>query len=275
MVTAAREEIRSSLRRRRPRPTPPGTVRLSVVVPAYREAARIATAVERLRRELGELVGPDQLEIVVVDDGSDDGTAEVARRAGADQVLAQPDNRGKGASVRAGVLVAHGRTIAFTDADLAYAPAQLERLLLEVEAGWDVVVGSRYHRDTTTVVRARRLREVGGRAINAATRAVLVGAHPDTQCGCKAFRSDIARVLFGRGRVDGFAFDVELFVLVERLGFSLTEVPVHVENSDTSSVHVVRDAATLLVDLVRIARRTRAGAYDAVPGELDHLVPGG
>ncbi len=275
MDRAGKAEVHRALATRRTRPPAPGAVRLSVVLPAYEEAGRIGATVTRVRSELGPLVGDAGLEIIVVDDGSGDATAAEARRVGADQVLALPTNRGKGAAVRAGVLAATGRTVAFTDADLAYAPEQMARLLDQVEAGWDVVVGSRYHRGTTTVVRARPLRELGGRAINAATRTVLVDRHPDTQCGLKAFRSDIARVLFERGRIDGFAFDVELFLLMERYGFSLTEVPVRVENSDESTVHVVRDALRLLVDLARIRRDAAAGRYDVAPGALDHLIPGG
>src|SRR5699024_2520863 len=115
------------------------------------------------------------------------------------------------------------------------------RLLAKVEDGWDVVVGSREHTETTTLVRARRVRELGGRLINLATHAVLLGAHRDTQCGIKAFRSDVARSLFGRSRIDGFAFDVELFHLAERDRLSVREVPVEVENAERSSVRAVRD----------------------------------
>jgi glycosyltransferase involved in cell wall biosynthesis len=243
------------------------------VIPAFREAERIGSSVGRIRSELGPLVGADQLEIVVVDDGSGDGTAEEARRAGADQVLVQPENRGKGAAVRAGMMAATGRTRAFTDADLAYAPAQVARLLHAVEDGWDVVVGNRHHVDTTTVVEARWLREAGHRVINGATRAVLAGGHQDTQCGLKAFRSDVAGLVFGRSRVDGFAFDVELFMLAERYGLSLTEVPVEVENSDLSTVKVARDSVRLVIDLGRIRLAMASGAYDLAPGELERLAP--
>ncbi|HEY4376383.1 MAG TPA: hypothetical protein VGM93_04465, partial [Acidimicrobiales bacterium] len=137
--------------------------------------------------------------------------------------------------------------------------------------GWDVVVGSRRHTDTTTLVRARRLREIGGRAINLCTHAVLLGQYRDTQCGLKAFRSDVARALFAKTQVDGFAFDVELFHLVERYRLSLEEVPVSVENTTRSTVRVARDAARLLRDLVRIRRAAAAGAYDPAPGELEGL----
>jgi len=106
------------------------------------------------------------VELIVVDDGSTDGTADAARAGGADRVLVHPTNRGKGAAVRTGVLAATGSTIAFTDADLSYAPEQLEGLLEIVESGFDVVVGSRKHDMTRTLVQAGRLREVGGRVIN-------------------------------------------------------------------------------------------------------------
>jgi dolichyl-phosphate beta-glucosyltransferase len=267
--------VRRDLDERIPRPPAPGDVRLSVVVPAVGEEARIAATVHRLRAELVELRETGGLEIVVVDDGSTDATAAVARAAGADQVVTFPENRGKGAAVRAGMNVAHGRTLAFTDADLAYPPSELMSLVLAVEDGWDVVVGSRKHTDTTTLVRAGRLREIGGRVINLFTHAVLLGQYRDTQCGIKAFRSDVARLLFSKARVDGFAFDVELFHLVERYRLSLAEVAVTVENSARSTVRVAPDAARLLRDLARVRRWAVRGFYEPATGELESLVPAG
>ncbi len=255
--------VRAEQDRRVERPDPPGDVRLSVVVPAYREEDHIAGAVRSLREALAVVADDGGLEILIVDDGSGDRTADAAREAGADQVLEQPSNRGKGAAVRRGVLASHGRTVAFTDADLSYSPDQILRLLDMVEQGWDVVVGSRQHEDTTTLVRAGRLREVGGRAINLLTQVVLLGQYRDTQCGLKAFRSDVARVLFGRGMVEGFAFDVELFHLAERYRLSLTEVPVSVANSPRSTVRVARDALGLVRDLFRVRRWAKLGRYDA------------
>jgi hypothetical protein len=110
---------------------------------------------------------------------------------------------------------------------------------------------------------------LGGRAIHLATRAVLVAPHGDTQCGLKGFRSDVARQLFAHSHLDGFAFDVEIIHLVERYGCSLREVPVQVANSDRSTVHVVRDALALLVDLVRIGRLGAGGAYDSAPATAE------
>jgi glycosyltransferase involved in cell wall biosynthesis len=202
------------------------------------------------------------VEVVVVDDGSSDATADEARGAGADQVLVHPVCRGKGAAVRTGVLAATGRTIAFTDADLSYAPDQLAGMLELVESGLAVVVGSRKHEMTRTLVRAGRLREVGGRVINWLTaRAVPLGDHRDTQCGLKAFSAEAARFIFERSKIDGFAFDVEIFVIAERNGLSLAEVPVSVVNSSRSTVHVARDALRLVRDLFRIRRWSRRGTY--------------
>jgi dolichyl-phosphate beta-glucosyltransferase len=255
------QQVREDQARRPDREPPPGEVRVSVVVPAYGEADRIGATIARLREALAHEAEAGGLEIVVVDDGSADGTAEAARRAGADQVIVQPHNRGKGAAVRAGMLAARGRAVVFTDADLSYPPHQILRLLADVEAGWDVVVGSRRHVDTVTLVHARRLRELSGRLFNSLTHAVLLGQYRDTQCGLKAFRSDAARLIFSVARVDGFAFDVEVFHLVERFRLSLAEVPVTLSNSGASTVRVGLDAARMVRDLFRIRRWASRGLY--------------
>jgi dolichyl-phosphate beta-glucosyltransferase len=269
MFDAVRDDQREPVRR----PRPPGDLRLSVVVPAFREADRIGDTVARIRAELATVAREGGLEIVVVDDGSDDGTAAAARQAGADVVVSYQPNRGKGAAVREGVLASHGRTVAFTDADLSYPPEQLTRFLERIEAGWDVAVGSRQHTDTLTVVRAGRLREAGGRIINVLTGVVLLGRYRDTQCGLKAMRSDVGRVVFSHARIDGFAFDVELFHLVERYRFTLTEVPVEVVNSSRSTVHVVRDAVRLVRDLFRVRAGARMGAYEVDVADLPARIP--
>ena len=253
------------------RPPPPGDRGCTVVVPAYREGARIGSTVTAVRAAF-EAAGGD-VEILVVDDGSDDDTAPAARDAGADEVLVHVENSGKGAAVRTGVLAARGRVIAFTDADLAYSPDQLVELQDRVEDGWDVVVGSRRHTDAIALVRAGRLRELGGRVINLLTQVVLLGRYVDTQCGLKAFRSDVARSIFERTRVDGFAFDVEVFHLVERDRLSLLEVPVRVVNSERSSVRVARDAGRLVADLFAIRRRAAVGGYSRSTGERPAVPP--
>lgn len=259
LVRAVRAEQGEPARR----PPAPGDRRLSVVLPAFRQQAVIAGSVARVRDALEPTLGAGQLEVIVVDDGSGDDTGAQAEAAGASRVVIHPENRGKGAAVRSGAAVARGRTIAFTDADLAYDPTQLLLVLGRIESGWDVAVGSRRHTDAVTLVRARRLREVGGRLINLLTQAVLLGQYRDTQCGLKAFRSDVAPVVLGQGVIDGFAFDIELFHLVERNGLSMIEVPVQVANSEQSSVRVVRDGARLVRDLFRIRRNAAAGRYRA------------
>ncbi len=244
-----------------PKPSP-GSFRLSVVIPAYKAESFIESTVRRLRDELEPAVGAGELEIVIVDDGSSDDTFGAAQRSGADLVLKLPENKGKGAAVRRGMLSAHGRTIAFTDADLAYEPVLLLTLLSEVEAGWDVVVGSRGHIETVTLVRAGRLRALGSRAINLISFGVLLGAYRDTQCGLKAFRSDAAHAIFSVARIDRFAFDIEVFHLAERLRLSLEEVPVTLTNSEGSTVRVGLDSLRVLVDMIRIRRLAGQGAYD-------------
>jgi dolichyl-phosphate beta-glucosyltransferase len=295
-------ELTSARRVRWDRPPPPGDRRLSVVVPAYGEADRIGETVRRIRRSLADIPdapepapgpgpgmaptpgsgagmaptpgsGPGEggVEVVVVDDGSADATADAALAAGADQVVVQPRNRGKGAAVRAGMLAARGRTVAFTDADLAYAPDQLRRILAAIEAGWDVAIGDRRHPDTTTLAPASPLRALGSRVINMLGYAVLLGSYRDTQSGLKGFRSDVARFVFSRTRVDGFAFDIEVLHLVERHQLSLVEVPVEVTNTSRSTVHASRDAARTVVDLFRIRRWSAHGDYEAAGDDLPVL----
>ena len=252
-------DTRRSLGARRALPLTDATRRLTVVVPAKDEEARIATTVARLRDELADL----DPEVLVVDDGSTDATADVAAAAGA-RVVRHDVNRGKGAAVRSGVLAAEGRTVAFLDADLAYPPAQVRPLLAAIEDGWDVAVGDRFH--PASVVEGRtRLRFVAGRLFNALTATVLLGQYRDTQCGCKAFRADVARSLFGRTRLDGFAFDVEVLHLVERDRLSLLEVPVTLAESGPSSVRLVKATVEMLRDLLRVRRWSAGGVYDRPP----------
>jgi dolichyl-phosphate beta-glucosyltransferase len=223
----------------------------------------VGESVARVRDALGDL----DLEILVVDDGSSDATAERAEAAGA-RVVRLGHNQGKGAAVRAGMLAATGRTIAFTDVDLAYAPEQLRPLLAAVEAGWDVAVGNRWHPDSEAVARASILRQASSRMFNLLTATVLLGHYRDTQCGCKAFRADVARIIFGRTRLDGFAFDVEVLHLVERYRLSLTEVPVQVADGGPSTVRVAAAAAGMVRDLFRVRRWGSEGAYELTASEL-------
>jgi putative flippase GtrA len=252
-------DTRRDLRTRHDRPPAEGRHRLTVVLPAYREEVRVADSV---RRVVDALDGID-VEVVVVDDGSPDATADRAEAAGA-TVVRLPRNRGKGAAVRAGMLAATGRTVAFTDVDLAYPPEQLRALLDAIEAGWDVAVGNRRHPGSEALTRPSLVRQASSKLFNLLTSSVLLGQYRDTQCGCKAFRGDVAKLLFERTRLDGFAFDVEVLHLVERYRLSLTEVPVRSLDDGTSTVRVVRAALGMVRDLFRVRRWGSEGAYDHV-----------
>jgi phosphomannomutase len=244
--------------------TAPGAlspIRLSVVIPAFREETRIGATVAALRATWRDSAMAGRLEIIVVDDGSPDATATSAGAAGADRVIRLPVNRGKGAAVRAGVLAAEGATVAFTDADLSYHPMQLLRLLAEAEQGCDVVVGNRHSGPSGAA--SGLVRRLTHRAFQPLTRLVLAGDYQDTQCGLKAFRAEAGRRLFSLGRLDSFAFDVELLLLAERLGLRVCEVPVEVVGAANSSVHVGADALRMVRDVLRLRRWAHGGVYDA------------
>ena len=255
-------EFRQAAKARHPRPPSAGAPRLSVVVPAFCEADRIGATVEKIRAALRPELG-DDFEIIVVDDGSPDDTAAAARAAGADEVVVNPVNLGKGASVRAGMLAATGRVRAFTDADLAYDPEHLLRLLHAIEAGADVAIGNRRHRKSRATGSRGRVRDLASAGFNLLTRPLLVGGYADTQAGIKAFRGDTARQVFGRTRIDGFAFDVEVLHLAERLGGYVVEVPVAVSQGERSTVRVVPEAGRVLRDTLRMRRWAGRGLYDA------------
>lgn len=264
--------VRRELAERVVRPHMTADLRLSVVIPAYCEGPLIGPTVRQIAEAVEAEIGADDYEILVVDDGSTDDTVTRAIEAGA-RVHQLPENQGKGGAVRAGVLAARGRAVIFTDADLAYTPDLVLTVLGHVEDGWDVVVGSRRHDDTNTLVRARRIRELGGRVINLLTHIVLLGNFHDTQCGLKGFRGDVARTIFERTRVDGFAFDVEIFLIAEQDRLSLTEVPVSVTNRAGSSVSILRDSTAVVSDLFRIRRWAGAGLYDPSEAQAAVLAP--
>lgn len=238
-------------------------------MPVYGAADDIASTIARIRAELSDLNDDGDLEVVIVDDGSGDRTADAARAAGADQVVEHLLNRGKGAAVRTGMLSARGRTLAFTDADLSYSPRQLLGVLAKVESGAGMAVGSRYHRESTMPRRASTVRRLTSRLFNLATF-VILGIGRDTQCGLKAFRAPVARLLFAKGRIDGFAFDVELFELARRYGVEIAEVPVDLTSSETSTVSL-RGELRALADLPRLRRLARSNAYDLTPEDQNTL----
>ncbi len=238
-------------------PDPPP--RLSVVVPALDEANRIGGAVSRLQAALdGPLAG--SFELLVVDDGSGDDTAAVARAAGA-QSLRLARNLGKGAAVRAGVLAARGELVAYVDADLAYPPDLLLDLVAALEAGADVAVGSRRHPDSVVASDGGMARTIGNRVFSGFVRATLGIAQRDPQCGLKGFRRSAAVRLFVDSRLDGFAFDGEVLLLARRFGLRVVEVPVRLEATTGSTVRLGHDALRMARDVLRVRAWAAAGAY--------------
>ena len=212
-------------------------------------------------RHSDEMIGGVGLEIVVVDDGSDDRTAEVAQTVGADVVLKLPKNLGKGAAVRAGMLIASGRVVAFTDVDLAYRPCQIAKLLFEVESGVDIAVGNRHHPDSVELNRRAVMRPVGSRFVSMLHRLLGLSNCQDTQCGLKVFSHEAAQRLFKASVIDRFAFDIELFYLARCYGLHLKEVPVKVVYSPESTVRVLHDGLILARDMLRIRARAVLGRY--------------
>ncbi len=228
---------------------------LSVVVPALDEGDRIGAAVSQILAAM-DAAGL-AVEVVVVDDGSTDATCDEAAAAGA-RALRLERNVGKGAAVRAGVLAAVGERIAFLDADLAYPPDQLVALVAALDAGADVVVGSRHHPDSLDQAGTSPTRAVGNRVFSAFARIALGIDQDDPQCGFKAFRREAARVLFRESRVDGFAFDAEVLFLASKLGYRVVEVPVRLVATTGSTVRLGHDALGMAVDLLRVRARGRS-----------------
>jgi dolichyl-phosphate beta-glucosyltransferase len=240
---------------------------LSIVVPAFNEEQRLAASLERLGLFLASVAGGGEL--VVVDDGSTDGTAGIvrayaARAAVTVRLLENGANRGKGASVRRGLLDGHGRILLFSDADLSTPIEEAPRLLEPIRSGrLQVAIGSRAV-DRSLIGRSQALpRNLLGRAFNVAIRALTGIAVHDTQCGFKAFLAAPVRPLVEALRIEGFGFDVELLGLCAAAGLSLGEIPVPWNHVDGSKVHVLRDGVRMLRDSAAFARRLRRGAYES------------
>jgi len=230
---------------------------LSVVIPAYNEEGRLGPTLDRIRRYLGEQ--SYRSEIVVVDNASVDGTAEVARQAGA-EVIREP-RRGKGAAVRAGMLAARGEYVLFSDADLSTPIEEVERLMAALEAGSDVAIASRALPGSKLPVRQPWYRELVGRAGNVLVRMVAVHGIADTQCGFKLFPREVAQRLFGAQRMTGIAFDMEVLFLAQRWGLRIAEVPVTWVDSPETRISRVRDSLDAVKDLLRIRINWRRGRY--------------
>lgn len=232
---------------------------LSVVIPAFNEAVRLPGTLRRIR----DFLAGSSYEIVVVDDGSRDGTAESARHAGGDalRVLRDPVNRGKGSAVRRGMLAARGAHRLMTDADLSTPIEELPRLMAPARSGCPVVIASRALPGARVEVHQPWLRENMGRVFNLLVRALLLPGLRDTQCGFKLFEAEAAQQVFALARSDGFAFDVEVLVISRRLGHRIEEIPVTWRNDAATRVDNVRGFLAFL-DLLRIRWNAWTGSYD-------------
>lgn len=238
---------------------------LAVVIPAFEESARLGSSLERIVAYLTERGGA--FEIVVVDDGSRDGTAEVANRfaSRATRVVRLPVNRGKGAAVRTGIAATRADRILICDADLSTPIEELERLEPAL-ARSPVVLGSRASEGSRIERHQPWYRELAGKVFNLLVRASGVRGIRDTQCGFKLLAGDVARGLAADLTIERFAWDVELVWLAQRRGYRVEEVGVAWSNDPASKVRFARDSLRMACDLARIRWRHR-GERSGAGGE--------
>ena len=243
---------------------------LSIVIPAYNEESRIDRTIrDMIRYCRGE---GRTFELILVDDGSRDGTSTVGWNLAAEfpelRLIRLAANHGKGYAVRTGVVNAIGRLVLFADADGATPISEIERLESALKSGADVAVGSRALRAAGVRVHAKLYRHLIGRTFHILVEWLADGGVKDTQCGFKLFRSEVAQDLFSRMKMNGFSFDVEVLVMARQRGYQVAEVPVNWTHQPGSKVRLTLDSLRMAADLVRIRAHCLSGEY-----EVPHVAP--
>ncbi len=246
---------------------------VSLIIPAYNEAARLAETLGRLHLEFGD---DPHYEIIVVDDGSKDATSEIvaefcSRWANA-KLIRMPWNGGKGSAIKAGIAIAQGSRLVFMDADLSADISDVPRLVAALDNA-DVAIGSRAIAGSRVIYnQGRGYRKIQSKFFNGLACVLVDIVASDTQCGFKAFRSDAGKMLFHLCEGKGFAFDVELLALAQLLGLRVTEVPVDWVESIGTTVRPIRDPFLMVRDLWRTRQRCRT--LEAHAGRYVWEVPG-
>jgi dolichyl-phosphate beta-glucosyltransferase len=262
-VRPLRQAAPSSRRRHRMNANTPD---LSIVIPAYNEERRLSHALARIRDYFyARRADVSGIEIIVVDDGSTDKTATVAKEWAGKmpcvRLLSNGENRGKGYSVRHGMAEARGRIALFTDADLSAPIPESEKLFAAIEAGHDVAIGSRAIDRSLIVAHQSRFREVAGIIFNGFVRLFTGLPFQDTQCGFKAFVRERCRIIFEQQRIERFGFDPELLFLAQRHGLRIAEVPVRWAHDPATRIHVLRDSLWMFGELICIRWNWLLGRY--------------
>jgi glycosyltransferase involved in cell wall biosynthesis len=240
----------------------------SIVIPAYNEGARLGTTLEKVLTYVRQQ-GWDA-EVIVVNDGSRDNTAEIARGFAqnnpAVRLLENPGNRGKGYSVRNGMLNARGDVVVFSDADLSSPIEETRKLLQALAAGADIAIGSRWLRVELQTQRQSLHRQFLGRIFNLLLRMVLGLRFADTQCGFKAFTRRAAQTILPLQRVERWGFDPEILFLARKFGFRVQEVPVLWGHSGGTRIHPLIDGARMFQEMLRVRWNDLTGKYDGGAG---------
>ncbi len=237
---------------------------LSIVIPAYNEGARIENALERVLSCIAAR-GWDA-EVLVVDDGSKDDTAAIVHRWMLNNprlhLIQNPGNKGKGYSVRNGMLQAAGEIVMFTDADLSAPMEEAERLMAALAAGADVAIGSRWMDRTRQTIHQPLYRQFFGRCFNWITRTVMGLPFKDTQCGFKAFKRSVAQTIFRLQTIERWGFDPEILFIARKLKYVVREVPVTWGHDERSRMSYLKDGIKMLEDMAKIRANSLAGRYD-------------